>query len=136
MRYASALGLEMIDDDYNHQSWQQYIRGLENEPECGARCLECFRMRLCRTAKYAHDNGIKVITTTLMSSRWKRLDQIKEAGECAAGQYDDVVWWNQNWRKGGLSERRLAIIKEYGFYNQKYCGCEYSMRHDVNAHEV
>ena len=33
-----------------------------------------------------------------------------------------------NWRKGGLSERRIAIIKEYNFYNQQYCGCEFSMR--------
>ena len=42
--------------------------------------------------------------------------------------YPDVIWWDQNWRKGGLSERRLAIIREYGFYNQQYCGCEFSMR--------
>jgi predicted adenine nucleotide alpha hydrolase (AANH) superfamily ATPase len=38
------------------------------------------------------------------------------------------VWWDQNWRKGGLQERRLQIIKEYDFYNQLYCGCEFSMR--------
>ena len=31
-------------------------------------------------------------------------------------------------RKGGLNERRIAIIKEYDFYNQRYCGCEFSMR--------
>ena len=42
-----------------------------------------------------------------------------------------VIWWNQNWRKGGLQERRLQIIKEYDFYNQLYCGCEFSMRKDV-----
>ena len=41
--------------------------------------------------------------------------------------YDDVTFWAQNWRKGGLQERRLEIIKEYGFYNQLYCGCEFSM---------
>lgn len=42
--------------------------------------------------------------------------------------YPDVTYWEQNWRKGGLSERRIAIIKEYNFYNQQYCGCEFSMR--------
>ena len=41
---------------------------------------------------------------------------------------DTVIWWDQNWRKGGLQERRLQIIKEYDFYNQQYCGCEFSMR--------
>ena len=39
-----------------------------------------------------------------------------------------VLAGEQNWRKGGLSERRIAIIKEYNFYNQQYCGCEFSMR--------
>ena len=41
---------------------------------------------------------------------------------------DEVIWWKHNWRKGGLQERRLQIIKEYDFYNQQYCGCEFSMR--------
>ena len=35
-------------------------------------------------------------------------------------------WWNKNWRKGGLQERRCQIIKERNFYNQLYCGCEFS----------
>ena len=69
-----------------------------------------------------------VITTTLASSRWKSLEQINQAGRYAVENYPDVIWWDQNWRKGGLSERRIAIIKEYGFYNQQYCGCEFSMR--------
>ena len=85
-------------------------------------------MRLLETARYAHERGISVITTTLASSRWKRLEQINEAGHYAVSHYPDVTWWEQNWRKGGLSERRIAIIKEYDFYNQRYCGCEFSMR--------
>ena len=36
------------------------------------------------------------------------------------------IWWNQNWRKGGLQPRRAEIIKEQNFYNQTWCGCEYS----------
>ncbi len=126
-RYAKSLGLEIIDDDYDHKSWLEGIRGLESEPERGCRCLKCFEYRLWRTAAYAHDNGIKVITTTLASSRWKSLDQINEAGRKAVSTYQDVIWWDQNWRKGGLQERRGQIIKEYGFYNQLYCGCEFSM---------
>jgi hypothetical protein len=80
-------------------------------------------------AQKTDDNcGYKVITTTLASSRWKSLEQINEAGLYAVSHYPDVIWWDQNWRKGGLSERRIAIIKEYDFYNQQYCGCEFSMR--------
>ena len=128
-RYAESLGLEIVDDDYDHDSWLACTKGLENEPERGRRCMECFKYRLLRTARYAHENGIKAITTTLASSRWKSLEQINRAGEYAAAQYKDVLWWGQNWRKGGLSERRISIIKEYGFYNQQYCGCEFSMKH-------
>ena len=182
-RYAQSLGLEIVDADYDHDNWLETMRGLENEPERGGRCLKCFKLRLLRTAEYAAGRGIKVITTTLASSRWKSLDQINEAGlwacnelqrrfsaapfasarcsenieaatvpdpnssewsVCPHGAVGDsrlgvnpvppdntVVWWNQNWRKGGLQERRLQIIKEYDFYNQLYCGCEFSMRKDV-----
>lgn len=127
-RYARSLGLEIVDADYNHDAWLCAVRGLEQEPERGGRCLKCFKMRLSETARYAHEHGFSVITTTLASSRWKSLEQINEAGRDAVQAYPDVVWWEQNWRKGGLSERRIAIIKEYGFYNQQYCGCEFSMR--------
>lgn len=126
-RYAQSLGLDIIDADYNHEHWLDTVKGYENEPERGSRCMLCFKMRLRSTAAYAHTHGFGVITTTLASSRWKSLDQINAAGAWAVEPFGDVVWWDQNWRKGGLSERRIAIIKEYGFYNQQYCGCEFSM---------
>lgn len=127
-RYARSLELDIVDADYDHEAWRCAVRGLEDEPERGGRCLNCFKLRLRATARYAHENGFSLITTTLASSRWKSLDQINEAGRFAVEPFPDVVWWEQNWRKGGLSERRSAIIKEYGFYNQQYCGCEFSMR--------
>jgi predicted adenine nucleotide alpha hydrolase (AANH) superfamily ATPase len=139
-RYAQALGLEIVDADYDHENWLEAVKGMENEPERGGRCLKCFKLRLLRTALYAKKRGIRVITTTLASSRWKSLDQINEAGSWAVGQVEDktippddrsVIWWDRNWRKGGLQERRLQILKEYDFYNQLYCGCEFSMRKDL-----
>ena len=66
-RYAEALGLEIVDADYDHQQWLEAVRGLENEPERGGRCMECFRFRLLMTARYARERGIEVITTTLAS---------------------------------------------------------------------
>ena len=32
----------------------------------------------------------------------------------------------EDWRKGGLQERRNEIIRNEQFYNQRYCGCEFS----------
>ena len=128
VRYAQELGLEIVDDTYDHEAWGGCIAGREDEPERGARCLECFKFRLLRAARYAAEHGFPVLTTTLASSRWKRLDQVDEAGRWACSQADGVAWWAQNWRKGGLQERRGEIIRERGFYNQQYCGCEFSVR--------
>ena len=128
-RYAESLGLEIVDADYDHETWLEAVKGLENEPERGGRCLKCFKLRLLRTAEYAASRGIRVITSTLASSRWKSLEQIIEAGTWACNEVSSPpVFWEHNWKKGGLQERRLQIIKEYDFYNQLYCGCEFSMR--------
>ena len=128
IRHAGRLGLDFVDADYDHDGWVAEMRGLENEPERGARCLRCFTSRLRRTARYAGEQGFSLFTTTLASSRWKDLNQINEAGRAAAIEVPGFDFWEQNWRKGGLQERRRELIAEYCFYNQTYCGCEYSLR--------
>lgn len=132
-RYAESLGLDIVDADYDHDEWLTHVKGLENEPERGGRCLRCFGLRLRRSAEYARQHGFKVLTTTLASSRWKSLEQIEEAGTSACADIPEVTFWAQNWRKGGLSERRIQIIKEMNFYNQTWCGCEFSMRGNEDA---
>ena len=127
LRYARLLGLEIVNDAYDHEAWRCAIRGWEGEPERGRRCLECFRFRLERAAKYASEHGFDVLTTTLASSRWKDLSQVDEAGEWACSLFPGVTWWGRNWRKGGLQQRRSEIICEQQFYNQNYCGCEFSV---------
>ena len=131
------------------------VSDIEHQPERGGRCLQCFRYRLLDSARYAAEHGFTVLTTTLASSRWKSLDQINEAGRWAVAQVNaqigvrastvdgigcpapseagrsetsPLVWWEQNWRKGGLQERRSELIREYNFYNQLWCGCEFSRR--------
>ncbi|MCC8133884.1 MAG: epoxyqueuosine reductase QueH [Tannerellaceae bacterium] len=125
-RYASAQGLDVIDDDYDHTGWLGEIKGMEQEPERGARCLACFRMRMRATAAVAHQQGFSRFATTLASSRWKGLAQIAIAGHEAASRYEGVEFWEKNWRKDGLSERHRILLAENQFYNQLYCGCEFS----------
>ena len=127
-RHAESLGIEWIDGDYDHQSWLDAVRGLEGEPERGCRCLQCFRLRLLETAREAQCLGMVHFTTTLASSRWKSIEQITEAGLEAQASVPGTVFWAQNWRKGGLSDRRNQLLREYAFYNQQYCGCEFSQR--------
>jgi hypothetical protein len=169
-RYARLFGLECVDDEYDHGAWLDFVlrRGIPDQvgddgeraqdkakalaeaPERGPRCLECFKFRLQRAARYAASNGFDLLTTTLASSRWKSLEQVDEAGRWACegipdqvgddvevvgddverGRGDNrVVWWPVNWRKGGLQPRRAEIIREQNFYNQNYCGCEFSEHH-------
>lgn len=126
-RYAESKGVEIIDGDYIHDEWLKSISGLENEPERAGRCLKCFKIRLLASAQKAAELGITRFTTTLASSRWKSLDQIAEAGIWAASQIPGTEYWEKNWRKGGLSERRRELLAENNFYNQQYCGCEFSI---------
>ncbi len=126
-RHADLLRLSWIDGDYDHVAWHDCVRGLEEEPERGRRCLRCFEMRLTATARKAAEVGIPTFTTTLASSRWKSLEQIILAGNRAQQEVPGTRFWAQNWRKGGLYERRNQLLREFAFYNQQYCGCEYSI---------
>jgi len=141
-RHAASLGISWIDGDYDHETWLHSVCGLEGEPERGRRCEQCFTLRLTQTAKVAKQLGIRYFATTLASSRWKSLDQINRAGliaeqmvngQCSmfngqCSMFNGVTFWPQNWRKGGLQERRNQLLKEFNFYNQQYCGCEFSQR--------
>jgi hypothetical protein len=126
-RHAESLGLTWIDDDYDHEGWRCGVSGLEGEPERGRRCELCFTLRLTATARKAQELGIRHFATTLASSRWKSLEQIERAGLRAQQAAPGTVFWAQNWRKGGLQERRNQLLREYDFYNQRYCGCEFSI---------
>ena len=133
MRYADKLGIAFVDLDYDSDNWFGRVKGLEYEPERGARCTVCFDMRFERSALYAVENGFGVFTSSLGISRWKDMDQINRCGERAAARYEGLTYWTFNWRKGGGSGRTVEISKLEHFYQQEYCGCVYSLR-DTNRH--
>ena len=133
VRFADKHGIAFIDADYDKDNWFERARGMEREPERGIRCTMCFDMRFERTALYAHENGFRVITSSLGISRWKNMAQINDCGHRAAGRYEGVKYWDYNWRKGGGAARMIDISKREEFYQQEYCGCVYSLR-DANNH--
>ena len=45
-RFCDKLGFNFIDADYDKDNWFDRIKGLENEPERGARCTQCFDLSL------------------------------------------------------------------------------------------
>ena len=134
-RYADKLGVKFVDLDYDKDNWFQRTKDYKHEPERGYRCTLCFDMRFERTALYAAENGFKIFTSTLGTSRWKNLEQINGCGIRAAKRYEDLTYWTYNWRKEGGANRMVEISKENKFYQQEYCGCAYSLR-DTNQHRI
>ncbi|HOE94548.1 MAG TPA: epoxyqueuosine reductase QueH [Candidatus Cryptobacteroides sp.] len=132
--YAANFGLPIVVDEYDHSAWLAFQNenlsdDLASYPERGERCLNCFKFRLLRAAKYAAEHGFGCLATSLASSRWKSLQQVEEAGDWACEKVkDSLAFWPQNWRKGGLQARRNEIIREQNFYNQTFCGCEFSFK--------
>ena len=131
IRFAEKLGFKFVDADYDKDNWFERVKGHEDAPERGERCTVCFDMRFERSALYAHENHYDTFATTLGISRWKDLEQINDSGLKAANRYNDVDFWDFNWRKQGGSARMLEISKQEKFYKQEYCGCVYSLR-DTN----
>lgn len=128
IRYAGKLGVEFIDGDYDHRRWLESVAGQEECPERGDRCATCFGLRMDATAREAAASGFAVFTTTLTGSRWKSYGQIVDAGLRAVSLVKGIEFWDRDWKKRGLTERRNALLRENGFYNQQYCGCEFSIR--------
>jgi len=135
IRFAEKAGVPFVDADYDTDNWFARAKGLEGEPERGARCTMCFDMRFDRTALHAHEHGFSVITSCLGLSRWKDMDQINASGERVAAKYPGLVYWTYNWRKLGGANRMVEIAKREQFYQQEYCGCVYSLR-DTNKWRV
>lgn len=119
------LGFEYAVGDYDVRSFLKLVAGHESDPERSERCSLCFTHRLTVTAQFAKSLGHSHFTTTLATSRWKSKPQVDAAG-FAAQEATGIKYWDEDWRKGGLVTRRYALVKEFGFYNQLYCGCVFS----------
>jgi len=134
-KFCEKIGVEHVDVDYDVRNWFERVKGLEWEPERGARCTSCFDMRFERTALFAHENNFTLFSSSLGISRWKNMNQINSCGLRAAARYENLTYWTYNWRKSGGSQRMIEISKREGFYQQEYCGCVYSLR-DTNKWRV
>lgn len=127
-RYCEKLGVPFVDADYDKDKWYERVCGLEDEPERGARCSVCFLMRMERTALYASEHNFSVFATSLGISRLKNQAQVYAAGHKAAESYENIVFWDHNWRAQAGLERGGQIAREEAFYRQNYCGCAFSKR--------
>lgn len=120
-----------------HKSGDYYarIKGLENEPEGGKRCEQCFRLRLTEAARLAKHYGYDYFCSTLTVSRHKNAELINNIGE-EIGQAMGVSWLPSDFKKRGGEDRSVELSEKYGIYRQLYCGCEFSLhRREQTAEE-
>lgn len=117
---------KLIEGDYDHKSFLDAVKGLENEPEGGARCTKCFILRLEETARLASLGGYDYFGTTLTVSPHKNAELINNLGEGLAEKYS-VKWLPSDFKKREGYKRSIELSREYELYRQNYCGCEFSM---------
>ena len=123
--------VSFIEGDFDQDEYYQRVKGLEKEPEKGARCEVCFDMRLSKTAELAKSNGFDFFTTTLTISPMKYASLLNEIGYRCASKYG-VEWLPSDFKKNNGYKRSTEISKEYSMYRQDYCGCVYSYQERQN----
>jgi predicted adenine nucleotide alpha hydrolase (AANH) superfamily ATPase len=124
-KLAKILNIDVIEGTYDHLSWLRAVKGLENEPERGKRCTNCFDFNLKRTASIAHELKIPYFTTTLTLSPHKISGQIFNVGE----NYQGYIPFD--FKKGNGNARSSILSKEFDIYRQRYCGCEFSLKQSL-----
>ena len=118
---------DVLDCDHDAQSFEKMAKGKENEPERGARCYDCYALRLEKTAQVAKENGFSWFGTTLTLSPHKNVDWLNEIGEKVGGRYA-INYLYSDFKKQGGYYRSIDLSKEYNLYRQDFCGCKYSKR--------
>jgi predicted adenine nucleotide alpha hydrolase (AANH) superfamily ATPase len=122
---SGADSIEYVTGRYVPEEFIQAVRGLENEPEGGLRCVKCFRLRLYETAGYAAENGFDCFTTTLTISPLKNASVLNYIGQEAAEKFG-IYFLPSDFKKRGGYQRSIELSREYNLYRQDYCGCVFS----------
>lgn len=119
--------VQFIEGAFEDERFYALAKGLEKEPERGARCMKCYELRLRETAGLAAKNGFDFFTTTLSISPMKDAEALNTIGGRLAKEYGVAYLYSDFKKKNGYL-RSTEISKEYGIYRQDYCGCVYSLR--------
>ena len=121
--------VEILECGYDGEAYDAAVRGLEDEPEGGARCTVCFALRLEETARRASELGYDWFCTTLTVSPHKDAERLNAIG-AAMGQRYGVPFLPSDFKKREGYKRSIILSKEYDLYRQDYCGCLFSKPND------
>ncbi len=121
---------DFIDCDYDSAAFEAIAKGREECKEGGARCYECYKLRLFKTAERAAKERFDYFASTLSVSPYKNAVWLNEIGFEAEKKYG-VKFLPSDFKKKGGYLRSTELSKEYGLYRQNYCGCRFSKREGV-----
>ena len=121
-RMPTASPVRLVEPGWRGGEFTEAVRGLENEPEGGARCAVCFQLRLCETARLAAEGGFDFFGTTLTVSPHKDAQLLNDIGQQLERVYG-VRWLPSDFKKRNGYLRSIQLSREYGIYRQEYCGC-------------
>lgn len=117
--------VKFMDCDYDNDTYNDLIKGLENEPERGSRCTVCFELRLRNTAIKGMENDFQYFGTTLTVSPYKNSYLINKIGLELENEYG-IKWLISDFKKNDGYKKSILYSKEFNLYRQDYCGCIYS----------
>ena len=117
--------ITLIACDYEPQEFYDAVRGLEKEPEGGARCFVCYELRMREAAMYAAEYGFDYFTTTLSISPLKNAEKINEIGEKLSAEYG-VKHLPSDFKKREGYKQSVELSAQYNLYRRNYCGCIFS----------
>ncbi len=115
----------LLPCEYDATAFDHIAQGMEEEPEGGARCFACYRLRLQAAAKAAKAHGLEYFTTTLSISPLKNAQVLNQLGE-EVGEQWGVKHLPADFKKREGYKRSIELSREYNLYRQDYCGCIYS----------
>lgn len=121
--------VKVCDCDYDHTLFLAAVKGLEGEKEGGARCTECFRLRLTAAARAAKTLGCDMFATTLTVSPHKNAPLINETGREIQAR-EGVEFLPSDFKKKEGYKHSILLSRRYSLYRQNYCGCEFSLAKD------
>jgi predicted adenine nucleotide alpha hydrolase (AANH) superfamily ATPase len=125
-RSCKKLNIPLIEGEYDYKKWLEVVKGFENEPEKGKRCSICFDNRIQNSAKKAKELNQTSLTTTLLTSPKKSIEQLKDVGEKICENYS-IKFISPDFRKNGGTQEQFALAKKDNLYHQNYCGCIYAL---------
>lgn len=125
--FKSENEITLIEGKYEPERFFQVVKGLEQEPEGGKRCEQCFKLRLSEAAKLAKELNADYYTTTLSISPLKNAELLNKIGK-EEGDAIGVTHLPSDFKKKGGYARSIELSKEYNLYRQNFCGCVYSLQ--------